>query len=227
VLTTGSAAQVTVVVSSPSGQRVPGARVSFSVSNGTIEPREQTTDQSGMASASVTASSSTTVTVRVDDRTQQITLPAVPAFSVSLIGESPAYADRWGLTVNVAPNRDVVASPQPARVVIDCGTGSQTTMPEFIGTSGLTCVFGQPGDYTVRASAIAANGWTVQQTMRVSAGLRPGPPVAPVPPVPVGFLTLDATEVTRGTTYAEWRFNANTNSRVTTWDFGDGLGRQQ
>src|SRR5207237_3331679 len=91
-------------------------------------------------------------------------------------------------------------------------------------TFGLTCVFGQPGDYIVRVSAVAMNGWTTQQTMRVPAGLRPGPTVPPEPPVPAGFLTLDATEVTRGTTYAEWRFNANTNGRVTTWDFGDGSG---
>lgn len=144
-----------------------------------------------------------------------------PFFSLTLTGESPAYTDHWGLGIVVTPNREVVSPPVPARVVVECGTGAPITMPGFVGASGATCVFGQPGDYTVRVTATAPDGWTATQTMRVSAGLRPGPPEPPPQPM---YLTLDAQELNSRPTSSEWRFSANTNGRVVSWDFGDGTG---
>jgi len=174
----------------------------------------------GCAADLPTAPTSSSTAVTVAPPTQPPT-PSGPAFSLALLGESPAYTDHWWLTINVVPNREVVSPAVPARVVVDCGTSSPMTLPGFTGTSGATCVFGQPGDYTVRVSAIASDGFTATSTLRVSATARPGPP--PPQPLPM-YLSLNAQQLNSNPTSSEWGFFANTSGRVVSWDFGDGNG---
>jgi hypothetical protein len=220
VLLSGSTVQLQVRVLTTDGVRRPGVPVRFATSAGTLEASDVTTDANGEASTTLTASSSATVSVSAEDKTERVSLAGVAPFSVEIQQsfEAIIYSDQWMAPVAVVVNRDAISPPRPVRVTLDCGVGAPRTVDGFIGMQMMPCNFGRLGTFTVRATATAENGWSTSGQRQVVVVERPAIPIAPV---------LSSIRRERTSSSETWEFSAfveNYSSPPVRWEwsFGDG-----
>lgn len=213
LLRSGSEATITARATDGNGTNVNGATIAFTTNAGSLSRASAITGEAGLVSVLVSGSNPARVVATLDGISAAVELQAVAPFTVALEPISMMGLGGTDVAVSVAMNRDVPAPPKPSAVLIDCGVSA----PPIDVTTDLIarCVFPVAGDYTVRATARAANGWTVQDSVRVTAR------TAPVPaPTAVG-LAVSVTE----TNAAEHRIHATATvpMRVFDFDFGDGF----
>lgn len=217
LLRSGSEATITARATDGNGTNVNGATVTFTTNAGSLSRASATTGEAGLVSVLVSGSNPARVVATLDGVSATVDLQAVAPFTVALEPISMIGLGGTDVVVSVAMNRDVPAPPKPSAVLIDCGVSA----PPIDVTADLItrCVFPVAGDYTVRATARAANGWTVQDSVRVTAR------TAPVPAQPAAAITVSAQEISRGVGYAEWRVVVTATAPMATivFDFDDGV----
>jgi hypothetical protein len=197
VLRSGSSVTLTARVTDDAGSNVTDTAVAFATSTGELSAASASTGSAGMATVTLTASEPARVTATAGGARAEVDLEAVAPFSVRV---SPRGTVGVGATVDVPVevqlNRSVADPPRPAAVTIDCGTGggTQDVTVTLVGR----CTFANTGSYTVRASARAANGWTVTDSTDVSIA-------NPTTPAVTFLVTVSSTHVGG----REWRIGVN------------------
>jgi adhesin/invasin len=171
------------------GNLLPGVFVGFTSDFGTINPSSSSTDDNGVASATLTTtrtskvtatagigtagtSGSTGTTAQSKDVT--VTVNIGPTISLGSI-TSPAFAGQpVSVTVTItAPG----ATQSPVRsTVLQWGDGSQTAIGS--STTVATHVYSSPGTYTMTATATDTNGDSSQAFATVTVQSRPLPTVS-------------------------------------------------
>jgi hypothetical protein len=210
--------RVTARVTDGQGGLIEGTPVSFTSSTGTLSASSATTSSSGTASVTLSANDAARVTASLAGGVSaDIDLRAVAPFTVAIDRPSTILVDGTTFAVQVTPNRDVVSPPAPAVVNLNCGFGSTV---DVTSTRSHRCVFPSAGDFTVQATAQTASGWTVSDSVRVSATTTG----TPSSPSPTAAVTLSGIELGRNPDSSWWRFTASATipMRQFEFDFGDG-----
>jgi hypothetical protein len=212
-----SAATVTVTARDASGNVIPGAAVSVSVtgSNSITQPAGGVTAANGVAAATVSSSEAgiktVTATINGTTVTQTATLtvnPAAPSAGHSSLSAAPAgIAAVTGTSTVTVTVRDAFDNPVPGATVLLAATGSGNAITQPVGTtSALGVSIGSLASSTAGAkvvSATAARGGppvAITQTATVTVGIGNADPgtstVAVVPSsitVGVGSATVTVT----------------------------------
>ena len=163
----GSSVQVSAFVNDADGNPVSGVPVNFTTSRGTITPAVVNTDGNGIATTTLSASETATVTARAGGggtgggtttpgapaagggsvtATLEIRTTVTPSFTLATSPASPSAGQPVALTITPAAN----TAP---RVTVDWGDG---TPPQDIGAvaapRSVTHIYTLPGFYTINAS---------------------------------------------------------------------------
>ncbi len=164
----------------------------------------------------LSASDAARVTANAAGLSGDVDIGALSPFSVSLSRPSQVFVDGATFDVDVLTNRDAINPPGPTAVTLHCGFGGTV---DITATRSTRCVFPSAGEFTVAATARAANGWTTTDSARVTAVSRTGAP----PSSSTGTLTLTVLQISRGSGFAEWRLTATSNVAMENveFDFGD------
>lgn len=169
----GGSTDISARVEDANGLAVPGVAVSFSTSAGLITPNPSTTDQNGIARASLNTTREANVTATVGGTTsQQLTVGLNPRTGVSLTG--PANSVSAGqpvtFTVNVSPTSNI------QNVTINYGDGTSQSLGALSGSTTVQHVYQEAGTYQATATARDASGF--QESVSTAVNILPQQPPA-------------------------------------------------
>jgi hypothetical protein len=214
VLRSGSDVRVTARATDGQGALVEGTPVTFASTTGALNTSSATTSSSGNASVTLSASDAARVTASLSTGpSAAIELPAVAPFTVAIERPPTILVNGATFSARVTMNSSVPGPPVPTMVTIHCGFGSAV---DVTTTLSHRCEFPSAGDFTVQATAHAANGWTISDSVPVTAGT-PSSSNSPA-------VSVRAVEIGRYGGSAEWRFTATASAPMGRFefDFGDG-----
>lgn len=158
---TGGTSTLLAIVFDVDGNRLPGAPVSFTATNGTIAESVVVTDTNGEARTTITVNRDTTVTATAGGRadgqpvtaTVSITATGQPTASISLTTTNPTAGQPTVFTVNAG-----ATSPATVRqVTVDFGDGTSQALGAPASTQ-VAHVYRSPGTYTATVTVEDTNG---------------------------------------------------------------------
>ena len=213
VLRSGGTATVDVRVTDAGGTNVAGSHVEISTDAGLLSSTRLTTDENGRASATLTVAEPATVRASGAAGQAAVNVSAITPFvvRVSPMSTPITAGTSAGLIVTVTPAPGVAALV-PFTAELQCGSAA----PVSVETGAGRCTFPSTGPQTVRASAIAENGFTASASTTIDVVAAPA---APRPPSTVFSVTATPLDTPRA-----FAFNV-TNAPAGTvryrWNFGD------
>lgn len=227
-LLSGSSLRIAARVTTEDGAALAGVPVEFSTTTGTLAIAIGRTNESGEASAVLTASDTATVRASAGGRdAAPLTVASLAPFRVSVApAMTPVVVGMRDMIVTVTGL--VSAPPVTSSLTLTCGAAGAVSIqpPSPTPTPIVThpCTFPSAGSYTVSAAASTANGWSTSGSTTIEVSAAPAAPGTSPTPSPAPTITISSGEVTRGTGYAEWRFGSSSNTAMQqfVFDFGDG-----
>jgi PKD repeat protein len=209
----GGSVVLTATVRGTGGQGLAGIPVSFSATNGSLNPTTAVTDSLGDARSTLTASQESRVQARAGTKVSSELTIGVRA-ATGLTVTPPATAPLAGAvtTITVAP---IGTNAVVRNVVLEFGDGSSTPLGTITAATSVPHIYQSSGTYSVRATGIDSNGDAASGATSVivlpSAPVNVNLTASPNPATVSAQVTLTAV-VTPTTTQVE-RF---------VWNFGDG-----
>jgi hypothetical protein len=216
VLHSGSRATITARATSSTGTSLANVPVTFSTTAGTLSAASAVTSDAGTATVTLDAAEAAVVTAEAAGARRDVSLEGRAPYAIRLVAPSSVFTDGASFQVAVDPNINVADPPSPRELTINCGAGSTVTITD---TRQHTCTFPSAGAYTVRANAVAANGWTLTETRAVDATARTGGTTETPPSTATPAVTVTAVRIG----FREYRFTATATVPVErfVFDFGD------
>jgi PKD repeat protein len=220
---TGGTTQIVALVADGSGNRLQGAPVTFSATNGSLSANSAITDANGEARVLLTTNRESTVSAIVGSRTGSTTVRAIslPSVTIALAGTVQPEVG-VATTFTVTPATTTTGNPL-RNVVVDFGDGSSENLGAISGATSVSHNYTQPGTYRVTATATDVDGLTGSSSIVIQVNERSSVSVSMTAlPNPVSI----SNPVQQGLV----EFNANaqappgSNIQSYQWDFGDGGG---
>ena len=209
----GGTVTLTAIVADASGNRVPGATVTFSTTAGTLSNPTATTDVRGEATTTLTTNRASTVTARVGAgdaaRTATVAIAAA-SNSIALTLSSTSVAAGTPVTLTVTPT--VAANNASSRGTVNWGDGNTDDLGLLSAARSVTHVYSSPGTFTITATSTGDGDPVTSSTSIVVT-----PPAAPTVTVSPAATGTVATTFTFTVTPA-----ANQPTQKVRIDFGDG-----
>lgn len=181
----GGTTEVRARVEDESGTPLAGIPVTFRTTAGTLSSTSALTNESGVATVTLTTNRNATVTASAGAQSSDLDI-TLGARLISSITPSPAAA-----TVGT-PVTFTIVSPEGANIsdaTINFGDGRSQSLGSFSGTTTASHAYSAPGAYTVTVTARDALGTTQTQNTSVTIGTlpltlsaspNPAPPNSPV-----------------------------------------------
>jgi hypothetical protein len=168
----GGASIISATVTDEGGAPVSGVPVTFSADNGTLSPPTATTNDSGIATTTLTTSQKATVTANVAGKTAEVTVNLNPRTGITLTGPTTSVAAGVpaSFTVGVGSTANI------KNVTIDFGDGSKESLGALSGQTTVQHTYTTSGTFSVRATAVDASGFS--ETVATSITILPGQPPA-------------------------------------------------
>jgi len=217
VAPTGGTSTITARVEDVSGTGLSGIPVTFTTDNGSLNPSTAPTDSSGVATTTLTLTStqSTTraakVTASVAGKTADVTIGMAPRTGITIT--APTTPISAGLPANFTVGVSTTANIRD--VTVDFGDGRQLSLGALsVASTTVPHTYELAGTYTVRATATDTSGFSEQQSTAITILPAQPPAVTITGPqsVPVRQTAIFTATVT-GATSTILRYE---------WDFGDG-----
>ena len=207
---TGGSAEVQARPEDASGNTLPGVTVVFSSDFGSLTATSAVTDSSGVATTRITTSRNSIITARAGGQEATITVGLAERSGIALTPPTTPPNAGQPTTIGVT----VSATANVSDVLLDFGDGSSTSLGRLGGTANISHTYENDGTYTVRATAVFADG--TRETVSTSVTVLPQRPLAVT-------LTASPACAVRGTTRVT--LSAATSGGSPTgyfWNFGDG-----
>jgi Big-like domain-containing protein/PKD domain-containing protein len=166
----GGTATIQARVEDTTGQGLSGVPVNFVADAGQLSASTATTDQSGVASTTLTTARQTKVTANVGGKTADVTVGLNPRTGVTITGPTnsvPAGTPAT-FTVNVGTQANV------RDVTVNFGDGRTQSLGAVSGSTTIPHTYSEAGTYVVTATAIEASGF--QETVSTGVTVLPGQP---------------------------------------------------
>jgi len=153
----GGTTEISARAEDEGGLPVVGVQVTFATSAGQISPNPSTTDENGIARATLTTTREANVTATVAGQTsEQLTVALNPRTGVSITGPTTTVAAGQPVTFTVNVN----AEANIREVFVDFGDGSGQSLGALSGSTTIQHVYQDSGTFPVRATAEDASGFT-------------------------------------------------------------------
>jgi hypothetical protein len=211
----GGTTQISARVEDEGGLPVVGVPVDFATSSGQISPNPATTDQNGIARATLTTTREATVTATVAGATsEEMTVGLNPRTGISITGPTNTVAAGQPVTFTVNVNSEANIS----NVTIDYGDGTRDSLGALSGSTTVQHTYQDAGTFAVRATAQDASGFTenVGTSVTILPQQPPGVTVRASNSNPTVnedvILTATVTGNTSTILRYEWNFGAGSNS---------------
>jgi large repetitive protein len=161
----GGNATITARVEDTSGLGLSGIPVTFTTDNGSLNPPSATTDSSGVATTTLTASNASTagaraakVTASVAGKTADVTVSLGLRTGVTITAPTTQVSAGQPATFTVG----VAANANIQNVTVEFGDGSRQSLGAISGSTTVQHTYSEAGTYNVRATATDATGFTEQ-----------------------------------------------------------------
>jgi len=211
---TGGTVQLSARVEDVSGNGLSGIELSFNTSAGTVTPASASTDDTGVARASLVTTRGGTVTAEAGGKTSNeltVTLADRTGISITAPTTSPAAGSPANFTIGVSATANIRS------VTVEWGDGGTTLLGALSASTTVPHIYNSQGTYTVTAIATTADGYSESVSTVVTV-------TSPVP-LAVTLAASSAQPVTGQTV----TFTATTGAVPPgavilryDWDFGDG-----
>ena len=200
----GGSTQVQARVETVAGNPVPGVPVNFTTSSGTVSPTTATTDENGIARATLTATANATVTATSGSKTGTVAITVAPrsGLNVSASDNTPNVGEPVTFTISTTSGQAVTNAR------IDYGDGNGRNLGTVTGTRTDTYTYTRTGNFQVTVSA--DNGENAATSVSVG-GANASITATPESPLINQSTTLAVSGLSAGTQVREYR-----------WSFGDG-----
>lgn len=211
----GGTAEISARVEDESGLAVVGVPVTFATSAGQISPNPATTDENGIARATLTTTREANVTATVAGQTsEQLTIGLNPRTGVSIIGPTTTVAAGQPVTFTVNVN----AEANIRNVVISYGDGTSDSIGALSGSTTVSHVYQEAGTYRASATASDASGFSEQVSTSVT--------VLPAQPPTVTLTATNSTPTVGELVQITASVSGATSSIIRyEWTFGPGADR--
>jgi Bacterial Ig-like domain (group 1)/PKD domain len=211
----GGTTEITARVEDAGGLVVAGVSVSFSTSSGQISPNPATTDQNGIARATLTTTREANVTATVAGQTsEQLTIGLNPRTGISITGPTSTVAAGQPVTFTINVN----AQANIREVVVDYGDGTADTVGALSGSTTVSHVYQEAGTYRASAVARDASGFSEQVSTSVT--------VLPAQPPTVTLTATNSTPTIGELVQITASVSGATSSIIRyEWTFGPGADR--
>jgi hypothetical protein len=214
----GGNAEISARVEDVSGAPISGAPVVFTTDVGQVSPSTATTDSSGVAKSTLTATAKATVTASVAGKTATVAVSVNARTGVTITGPTTSVAAGTPTTFTVG----VAATANIRDVSIDYGDGSRQSLGALSASTPVQHTYSEEGTYRVSATAIDATGFT--ETVATSVTILPQQPpsviiqASPTNPVPgqTVIFTASVSGATSTILRYEWTFEGGTPATATT-----------
>lgn len=208
----GGTSEISARVEDVSGLPVVGVAVTFSTSSGQISPNPASTDQNGIARATLSTTREANITATVAGKTsEQLTVGMNPRTGVGVTGptNSVAAGQPAVFTVNVSAEANI------RNVVVNWGDGTSTTLGALSASTPVQHTYDESGTFIVTATATDANGFSESVSTVIT--------VLPAQPPSVLITASDSTPSINQVITFTATVSGNTSSiQQFLWDFGDG-----
>jgi PKD repeat protein len=210
----GGTVLLLATVTDQTGNPVPGVRVVFTSTAGTLGATSVPTDETGVARNTLTTTREATVTATAGAQTDTETVRVNDAPSISITpSATPAVEEQptsFSITVTRAPNGASIRN-----VTVDFGDLTTLSLGALTGTTTVPHTYRRAGTYTVTATVTDINGDSNSVITQIVVGQ--------APPVGVNLTASNtAPQVNQSVTFTATVTPANTVVRAYVWDFGDG-----
>jgi large repetitive protein len=161
----GGTATISARVEDVSGAGLPGIPVTFSADNGSLNPVSATTDSSGVATSTLTATNASSagarsakVTASAAGKTADVTISLSPRTGITITAPTTQVSAGQPATFTVA----VGANANIQNVTVDFGDGRQQSLGAISGSTTVQHTYASEGTYNVRATATDSSGFSEQ-----------------------------------------------------------------
>lgn len=207
----GGTSVITARVEDLAGSALAGVPVTFSTDAGTLTPTSATTDQTGVATTTLTTTKLAKVTANVAGKTADVTVNLNPRTGVTITAPTTAVSAGVPATFTVG----VSSTANIRDVTIDFGDGRQQPLGAISAPTPVQHTYTEAGTYQVRAIATDSSGFSEQVATAIT--ILPGQPPA-VTITPSNSSPVIGEAVT---------FTANVSGATSTiisyeWNFGSG-----
>jgi len=222
----GGTSTISATINDSSGNILPGVPVTFSTDNGSVNPSVATTNQNGIATATLTTTRTAIVTatagVTTTDGTTTITAPtktitvtveALPTASIAASGTQHQVGFPVTFTVVAQPGTGSTATIQD--VTVSYGDGDSDSLGAATGTTTVSHVYDSDGSKTARVNVVDTNGGKNSSATVVFVQTQ----------APIVSLTIDSSVTVGATKTVNFRATvtpAGTQVTQYVWVFGDG-----
>jgi hypothetical protein len=169
----GGTSEIQARVEDVTGQGLAGVAVNFVADAGQLSASTATTDSSGVARTTLTATRETKVTANVAGKTADVTVKLNPRTGVTITGPTTSVAAGTPATFTV----NVGGANTPANVTdvtVNFGDGSSQGLGALSGSTTVSHTYDEAGTYSVCATATEASGF--QERVCTSVTVLPGQP---------------------------------------------------
>jgi hypothetical protein len=204
----GGTTEIAARVEDTSGAGVPGVPVTLTADQGQLSAGSVTTDSSGVARATLSATRNTVVTANVAGKTATVNVNLNPRTGITLTGPTTSVAAGTPVTFTVG----VGTAANIRDVRIDFGDGTSSSLGAISASTPVQHTYTEEGTYRASATAVEASGFT--ETVSTFVTILPQQPpavtiqAAPTNPVPGQTVTFTATVTGATSTILryEWTF---------------------
>jgi len=207
----GGTAQITARVENTAGAPLTGVPVTFSTNSGQLSATSATTDDTGTARTSLTTTREATVIANVAGKTAELTVGLNPRTGIRLTTPTTSIAAGQPASFTI----DVGSEANVRDVTVDFGDGRELSLGAVSGSTTVQHTYETSGNYTVRAIATEASGFTEQVSTSVTVlpAQPPGVIITASNPSPSVNQIITLTATVSGATSTIQQYQ---------WDFGDG-----
>jgi hypothetical protein len=170
----GSSVEVAAFVVDTNGNRIPNVPVTFATTRGTLNPVVATTDATGIARTTLTASEAATISARVGAQTAtlEVRQSAITSFTLGVEPSNPTAGQPVRLTVT--PAAAAGTSAPAARVTVNWGDGNTEDIGVVAAARSVTHTYSSPGFYTITATGTSPDGEVFTNALPVTVANQPG-----------------------------------------------------
>jgi large repetitive protein len=154
----GGTTEIAARVEDVTGGGLPGVPVSFTADQGSLGAGSATTDSSGVAKTTLTATRTTIVTANVAGKTATVTVNTSARTGVTITGPTTAVSAGTPVTFTVG----VGAAPAVniRDVTVDFGDGARVSLGAISASTPVQHTYAAEGSYRAAATATEASGFT-------------------------------------------------------------------
>lgn len=207
----GGTSVISARVEDTSGLGLAGVPVNFIADTGQLSASSAVTDQSGIASVTLTTARPAKVTANVAGKTAEVTVALNPRTGITISGPTapvPALTPA-SFTVNVGTAANV------RDVTVNFGDGRSQSLGALSGSTTVPHIYADEGNYIVTATAIEASGF--QESVSTGVSVLPAQPpnvivrAAPTNPARNDEVIVTATVSGNTSTIVryEWNFGSD------------------